>query len=176
MTTQVVVDTDLSIVKDVSTDEAGVGDEVVYTLRVANAGPSTARAVVVTDPLPSGLRVTGTPEADDGACSVSGRTVTCTLDDLVAGATTEIRVTATVLASAAGESLTNTARVSTASNDEVGTNDQDSAVLSVTAAQEPTPPGTPTRHGRRSSATRAPPAPAAWRAPVRTCCRSPVSG
>ena len=143
VTSDLVADTDLSLVKDVSTAEALVGDDVVFTLSVSNAGPSTARDVVVTDPLPAGLRVSGIPEADTGSCTVSGRTVTCTLNDLAAGDSTEIRVTATVLAAAGGESVTNTASVATSSNDRVETNDQDAAVLAVAAPQVPPPPGTP---------------------------------
>ena len=137
VTSDLVADTDLSLVKDVSTAEALVGEDVVFTLSVSNAGPSTARDVVVTDPLPAGLRVSGIPEADTGSCTVSGRTVTCTLNDLAAADSTEIRVTATVLAAAGGESLTNTASVATSSNDRVETNDQDAAALAVAAPQVP---------------------------------------
>ncbi len=163
VTTEVTVDTDVSIVKEVSTPEADAGDDVVFTLRAANAGPSTARDVVVTDPLPAGLRVVGSPRTDAGECAVSGRTVTCTVGDLVPGATAEVRVTATVLTGAAGRSLTNTATVATASDDAVGTNDQDSAVLAVAAAQEPPPPGTPT-----------PPQPPVVTDPCPTCPDSPL--
>jgi len=127
---------------------------------VSNAGPSTARDVVVTDKLP---RVSGIPEADTGTCTASGRTVSCTLDDLAAGDTTLVRVAATVLAAAGGDSLTNTASVVTSSNDRVSTNDQDSAVLSVAAPQEP-PPQEPPPPGAPN-----PPAPSVVTDPCPSC-------
>jgi uncharacterized repeat protein (TIGR01451 family) len=67
VTSRVVVDTDVSLVKRASSSRAEVGDDVAYTLVVSNAGPSTARAVVVTDRVPAGLRVSGTRGSIAGA-------------------------------------------------------------------------------------------------------------
>jgi len=48
---------DLSIVKTHDADAVRIGDELPFTLQVANAGPSEATDVVVTDTVPAGLEV-----------------------------------------------------------------------------------------------------------------------
>jgi uncharacterized repeat protein (TIGR01451 family) len=63
-------------------DPVNPGGALTYTLRVRNAGPSTARAITVTDQLPPG--VTGYPSGDPGwTCSAPGNTITCTLPSLL---------------------------------------------------------------------------------------------
>lgn len=53
--TTVVAEADTSIVKTVADGPHIAGEQVTYTLTVANAGPSVARDVVVADTLPPGL-------------------------------------------------------------------------------------------------------------------------
>ncbi len=48
------VTTDISVLKEVSSTEPSVGDEITFTINVLNDGPSTATGVVVKDLLPSG--------------------------------------------------------------------------------------------------------------------------
>ncbi|MBO2450764.1 DUF11 domain-containing protein [Actinomadura barringtoniae] len=72
------------------------GRRVRYVLTARNAGPSTARDVVVTDRLPAGLRILRVPPA----CSSSTRTVECTLDRLAPGGLQRYVVTAKVRKSA----------------------------------------------------------------------------
>ena len=107
---------DLSIVKSHS-DAVKVGDPLSFTLAVTNAGPSEARAVSVTDVLPSSLTfvsATGT----GWACGETAGTVTCDLaTPLAPGASAEpITVTVTVLASAY-PSVDNTATVGSTTPD-----------------------------------------------------------
>ncbi len=99
-----------------------VGQPIVYTLTVGNNGPIDDDAVVtVTDPIPSGLRVTDAT-SDIADCSITGGVVTCTKDDgLALDETFEITVTADVLPGAY-PSVTNRATVSSPTDDKDLTN------------------------------------------------------
>lgn len=71
---------DVSISKAVDGDVVA-GSWVTYRLDVANAGPSAARGVVVTDRLPSGLTYAdGSVVGDGWNCSADGQVVRCRLD------------------------------------------------------------------------------------------------
>jgi len=79
---------DISVVKTLVT--AGpfyVGESIQYTLFIANAGPSTANNIQVTD-TPTNLSITGV----SGACAA----LPCTIASLASGANTSITVTATI--------------------------------------------------------------------------------
>jgi uncharacterized repeat protein (TIGR01451 family) len=81
---------DLSIVKTLTTPAPyGVGESITYTLLVANAGPSTATNVQITD-TPSGLTITN---VTGGGCSA----LPCTIASLASGANVTVTVTATIL-------------------------------------------------------------------------------
>ena len=135
---------DLGITKQASTREAEVGDEVTYTLTVDNDGPSTAAGVVVTDDLPAGLDLVGTPETDTGSCTVRGDRVRCALGDLAPGATAVVTLDTRVTAAAGGSAVTNSAAVGSNTDDLVSDDDADSAVVEVAAAPvPPPPPGSP---------------------------------
>ena len=92
------------------------GGSAVYTLTVANSGPSeSALPLVVVDELPGGLVYDHAAGATPGVwvCTAPGRTITCT-DTTIAlgvGATSAILVTVRVTAGA-GTRLVNTAQVS----------------------------------------------------------------
>lgn len=105
---------DLRLGKSASPASPTAGGEVVYTLTVANAGPSDAAAVVLTEPLPAGLTFVGA--VTTGSCTLAGATVTCSLGTLPAGASTTVTITAAVSPSATG-SIANTASVSSSTAD-----------------------------------------------------------
>ncbi|WP_235737640.1 isopeptide-forming domain-containing fimbrial protein [Nocardioides alcanivorans] len=66
------------VIAKTHTDVVHIGDQLAFTIDVRNEGPSTARAVVVTDLLPVGLdyeNATG----DDWNCAEDGGTITCAL-------------------------------------------------------------------------------------------------
>jgi large repetitive protein len=82
---------DVSLVKTLVT--AGpftVGESIGYTLLVANAGPSTATTIQVTD-TPSNLTITN---VTGGGCAA----LPCTIASLASGANVTINVTATIVA------------------------------------------------------------------------------
>ncbi|MEV0439505.1 hypothetical protein AB0I84_42330 [Streptomyces spectabilis] len=65
---------DLATVKKTTTTaQIAPGEEYAYTVTVTNKGPSVARAVKVTDPLPTSLTFVSSADA----CTLSGRTVGC---------------------------------------------------------------------------------------------------
>ncbi|KZE89312.1 DUF11 domain-containing protein [Microbacterium sp. TNHR37B] len=102
---------DLSIVKKaVGTPE--VGDTFTYALTVRNAGPSQARGVRITDPLPSGLEIVAvTGIGWECAHDAAEGQVLCLRDVLAAGATApEVTVEVRVLPAAYPE-VANTASV-----------------------------------------------------------------
>ncbi len=102
---------DLSITKTHDADAVRVGDQLEFTLQIANAGPSTARDVSVSDDLPAGLDYVSA-SGTGWTCTNAGQSVTCDLDDpLASGASAApITVVVTVLASAY-PGLDNTATV-----------------------------------------------------------------
>ena len=110
------------------------GQTLTYTLTVTNTGSAPATAVVVTDPIPSGLRYGGTSSASVGTASfdaVNNRMV-FQVGNLASGATATLSFQATVQALAAGSTpIVNTASVA-AQNAPART-----ASATVTASAEP---------------------------------------
>ena len=90
-------DADLSITKTDDVDPVILGDQVTYTLDVANAGPADATNVSVTDTLDPGMSFdAATPS--QGTCAEALGVVTCDLGGLAAGATASIDITLTTTA------------------------------------------------------------------------------
>lgn len=100
---------ELSINKTVTSGDPLVpGDIVTFGIQVANAGPSSAAGVIVSDTLQAGLTfVRGQSTA---GCSASGQVVTCELGTL-AVTTATVTIAAKIDAAQRG-SITNTATVS----------------------------------------------------------------
>lgn len=110
------ISADLAISKTADVTEASIGDAIVFTLTVSNAGPGDAADVVVTDALPAGLTlVDASIDAPPGttASCVPGPPARCTLSGLAAGASAT--VTVRTIVSAAGD-IRNAASVSSASD------------------------------------------------------------
>lgn len=84
---------DLSLTKTVDDASPAVGQNVVFTVTVNNAGPDTATNVAVSDPLPAELTlVTATPSTG----SYDAATGVWTLGSLAAGASADLSITASV--------------------------------------------------------------------------------
>ncbi len=91
---------DISVIKAAVTPSVTEGQDIIWQVTVANAGPSTMPAVTVTDTLPTGCTYTGTSTASQGAYDgtvwtvgdiAAGGSATLTLSclsDIVAGVTT----------------------------------------------------------------------------------------
>ena len=78
---------DLTTTKSVLESVVTPGGIFTYRITVTNAGPSTATAVLVTDPLPSQMRFVSSPQG----CTAAGQLVTCPLiATLAVGASTQL--------------------------------------------------------------------------------------
>ena len=102
---------DLAIAKRASPLPARVGQNLTYTLTVANQGPGDATEVVVLDRPPEEVRVVS---LDEGCRLVRRETAHCSLGSLVAGAETELQI---VVRPEKPGLLVNRARVNAAEDD-----------------------------------------------------------
>lgn len=119
---------DLSITKTVSVRTVSRCHRNIYTLTVFNAGPDTARQVTITDHMPD---VLGDQmySLDDGITWMAW-TGQLQIGDLPAGHSVPVRLSAIVGMCARGR-VTNTATVSSATEDPVPSNNTDSATVVV---------------------------------------------
>ncbi|HSY48764.1 MAG TPA: DUF11 domain-containing protein [Thermoanaerobaculia bacterium] len=115
---------DVSLVKTlVTTGPYTAGEPINYTIVVANAGPSTATSIQVTD-TPTNMSITN---VSGSGCSA----LPCTLASLASGANTTINVTATIIAAG---SFDNTATATAAQSDPNPANNTDSTGNGGTAS------------------------------------------
>ena len=125
--------TDLSVV----THHVGPivpGTPVTYIQTVTNHGPGDAFDATVVDTLPAGLTYTGFAAADPAwSCTASGQVVTCTYNAILGiGASPTVTITADVASGVLGQ-VSNTATVSSITNDGNPTNNtSDADVADVT--------------------------------------------
>jgi uncharacterized repeat protein (TIGR01451 family)/fimbrial isopeptide formation D2 family protein len=106
--------------------------KATYTLLVENAGPDEAKSVVLSDPLPAGE----TYVSNDAGCTVAGQVVSCALGDLANGATHTIHLTVMVGASLGEQTVTNSATVTSATDDPEPANNSSSASLQTGPAAD----------------------------------------
>ena len=125
----VVAEADLSVTKSVSAAASQIGGTLTYDMVVANAGPSSAANVVVSDTLPSGVTfVSGTGPAGEVLSEVGG-VVTANMASLASGANGTISITVSIDPGAAS-SISNNVSVVSDTGDSNPAND--SAVASTT--------------------------------------------
>ena len=117
---------DLSITKN-GPASISVGQNIVYTTTVTNAGPLIANGTVVTDPTPAGL----TFVSNSGACTSA---FPCNLGTLNVGQSATITSTYTVPANYPGASITNTASASTTTSETTLTNNTATATTTIVGA------------------------------------------
>jgi uncharacterized repeat protein (TIGR01451 family) len=125
-TTNVGAQADLSILKS-GTASSAPGGTVVYTLNYANAGPSPATNVVISDITPPGLAFV----SNSGGCTTQ---FPCSIGTLAANASGSITSTYTVAANFTGGSITNTASIAATENDP-NTNDNTSSATTTIVQQ-----------------------------------------
>lgn len=132
--TNFAVGADLAITKSTTpSTTVNAGQAITYTLNVTNNGPSTATSVSVTDVLPAGV-VYGSATGTGWTCNFASGTVTCTMPSLAAGPASPITINAT--APLTGGSSSNTATVSSATNDPNAANNGSTSAVTVVASAD----------------------------------------
>ncbi|HYC82196.1 MAG TPA: hypothetical protein VEB65_10445, partial [Solirubrobacterales bacterium] len=104
---------DVEITKEQSKATPNAGEPETYTLHVKNNGPSDAKGVVVTDPVPTGTELLGVPS---GCEESPAGTVKCAIGDLALDATRDFTIETRVLPSATG-TIVNKANVTSTTED-----------------------------------------------------------
>ena len=118
----------LAIIKTGTPDPVHTGELLTYSLSISNAGPDPAVLVTVGDALPLG--VTFQSAAGTGwSCLLNASTVTCSRANMPVGTAADITIVVT--APTTPGLITNTANVSSASQDPVPTNNSSSLWISV---------------------------------------------
>ncbi len=123
---------DLRLAKTVDRATANVGDVLTYTLTATNDGPSSATGATITDTLPAGLQIVSTPTASQGACAVTGQSVTCSLGTISGGASATATIQARVRPGASASTVGNTATVTGTRLDPDPSNDSSGPPVTTT--------------------------------------------
>ncbi|MEU8075206.1 hypothetical protein AB0B31_07125 [Catellatospora citrea] len=135
----------LTITKVGEPDPVLAGDELTYTVTVANTGDTAATQVVVTDVLPAGVELLN----NSAGCTNNNGTLTCTLGQLEPTQSVPLVIQVRVPANFAGLTLTNRATVtgrgdetpSTVTTTTVVRTAADLSLTKVCKPDEPAPAG-----------------------------------
>ena len=122
-----VVDADLSLTKTSNAASVTTGENIVYTLVVTNNGPGDAANVVLADSLPAGVAFVSAT-SDLVTCIEATNTVSCPIGTLANGESVEVVITARTTTDG---TVTNSAGVSSDTNDPTPTNNADSVTTEV---------------------------------------------
>lgn len=135
----------VSGVADLSLTKTGpvsvvAGTPITWSLSLSNAGPSTAKNVVVTDNVPAGVVITSVSGTGGASCStgvpgVPIQPTTCGFGSLASGASRTMTINATVKSGTKG-SLENDARISSDTFDANNANDLTSSLTAVTQSAD----------------------------------------
>ena len=125
---EVVQQADLSVTKTPATSGVLLGGTIAYTLVVTNDGPSDAADVELTESIPAGTTVETLPAGCTGAGPVS-----CGLGDISAGTTRSLEIVLAVPETTPVGPLTNTASVSSATEDPDERNNEAAATVDAIA-------------------------------------------
>lgn len=128
-------DADLGVTKS-GPAQATAGANVTYTIDLLNSGPDVGAAVTLTDPLPGGTTFVSMTSPQGWQCTTpspgSGGTVSCSTGSMAVGETAHFTLTARINPeSPTGTTYTNTATVTTRSNDPNEENNASSTATTV---------------------------------------------
>jgi uncharacterized repeat protein (TIGR01451 family) len=131
---------DLAITKADLSDPVLTGKNLTYTLTVSNAGPSAAENAVLDDPLPANTTFQSLTAPAGWSCTTpavgSPGTVQCQSASLAAGATASFTLVVKVSGAAGGTTLSNTATISSDTDDPNTANNTDTETTTVTTPSQ----------------------------------------
>ncbi len=121
-TTTVRVRADIAVVKSPSINPVQLRQPFNWSVAVTNNGPGDSQSTGMTDTLPAGMAITGTPTwavsgGGAGSCSVSGRAITCALGLLPANKTAIVTIPSVMTAFPSGGTAQNCASATTSEVD-----------------------------------------------------------
>lgn len=123
---------DLAVTKTVDRSSPNEGDTVQYTVNLANGGPSAASSIALFDLLPAGLTYLSSAPSQGSYSSVTG---IWTVGNVASGGGASLPITARVNAGTSGQRVTNTASLSSSSQeDPFAGNNTASVAIDVTGA------------------------------------------
>ena len=142
VTVQVDPVADVTVVNTVTPTTTLAGTQATYVLTVSNNGPSTAQNVNLTDvfTIPAGTMtfISATPSIGTcGAYNTGTRTFSCSLGAMASGSTATVTVVVRpdyMVAPPSPRTISNTATVSTTTQESNAGNNSDTSVLAVTLA------------------------------------------
>jgi uncharacterized repeat protein (TIGR01451 family) len=141
-TTTVAASTDLSVSDNSdSPDPVAAGQNLTYSITLADGGPSDAQSPSLTDTLPAGTTFVSVSAPNGFSCTApsvgSSGTVTCTGSTLANGGSATFTIVVRVdPGRAAGSSVSNTATASTSTHDRAAGNDSATATTAVTTSAD----------------------------------------
>lgn len=121
---------DVAVMMTDSPDPVAAGSNLVYTINVANLGPSPATGVTLTDALPTDTAFVSA-SSSAGACTHASGTVTCSLGGMASGSSAAVSI---VVRPSAATLLTNGVTVSAAELDLQSANNNAVAVTEIEVA------------------------------------------
>jgi uncharacterized repeat protein (TIGR01451 family) len=92
----------VSLTKTADNSSVDAGDQIGFTITVANAGPGTATGVTLNDPLPTGTGISWSIGPATQGCSINSGTLSCNFGDMAANTSHSVHISsATSFASCA---------------------------------------------------------------------------
>ena len=150
----------INVVKTADAASVDAADQVGFTITVSNAGPGTAKNVVLTDTLPTNDGLDWSIDGGTGAdkCGIAQGVLTCTFGDMAAATSYTVHITSDTDATTCGL-IENTATVSLDNGPEV--------------RPRPRSPSTAPRSGSTSTRAASRWPTSGTRSPTRSTCPSP---
>lgn len=129
---------DLQLTKIANVSTVRPGEQVTFQLTATNHGPDPASEIVITDTVPAGLNVLGGP-SEDADCTLHSGEISCTVDELASGASAVIDIVTMLDQDYGGESISNTAKVTTPVPDPADDNNTSTVEVAVESDPLPSP-------------------------------------
>src|SRR3989344_4905118 len=118
----------ISVLKTSNRTTVGTGESIVYTITVANNGPSNATGVIVNDTIPNSLNFVSYTSTLGTYSTTTG---IWTIGNLNNASTTILAITVSVKDGFQGQNITNTAVGSATQNDPTPTDNTSSVIVAV---------------------------------------------